>query len=51
VTKLGGNKADPYNLSKGSWKRRFMILQDDLKYEALQRLESLKLQPQDAVGG
>lgn len=32
VTKLGGNKDDPYNLSKGTWNRRYMVLQDDLRY-------------------
>jgi hypothetical protein len=31
VTKLGGNKDDPYNLSKGTWNRRYMVLQDDLR--------------------
>jgi hypothetical protein len=32
ITKLGGNKEDPYNLSKGTWTRRYMVLQDDLRY-------------------
>lgn len=32
VTKLGGNKDDPYNLSKGTWNRRYMVLQDDVRY-------------------
>lgn len=32
VHKLGGNKDDPYNLSKGTWSRRYMVLQDDLRY-------------------
>jgi len=32
VNKLGGNKDDPYNTSKGAWNRRFMVLQDDLRY-------------------
>ena len=31
ITKLGGNKEDPYNLSKGTWTRRYMVLQDDLR--------------------
>jgi len=25
VSKLGGNKDDPYNLTKGSWSRRYMV--------------------------
>lgn len=30
VLKLGGNKDDPLNLNKGSWNKRFLVLQDDL---------------------
>ena len=32
VTKLGGNKDDPYNMQKGTWHKRYMVLQDDLRY-------------------
>mmetsp|Transcript_63835 Transcript_63835/g.128279 ORF Transcript_63835/g.128279 Transcript_63835/m.128279 type:complete len:270 (-) Transcript_63835:413-1222(-) len=32
VTKLGGNKDDPYNLAKGKWARRYLVLQDDLRF-------------------
>lgn len=30
--KLGGNKDDPYNLTKGTWSKRYLVLQDDLRY-------------------
>jgi hypothetical protein len=32
VHKLGGNKDDPYNLTKGTWSKRYLVLQDDLRY-------------------
>jgi len=32
VHKLGGNKEDPYNLTKGTWSKRYLVLQDDLRY-------------------
>jgi hypothetical protein len=49
VAKLGGNKDDPYNLTKGTWTKRYMVLQDDIKYFADEQSWRKGLAPKGSI--